>query len=98
ATPCSPFAPGKTTTPIRVTRSSPDRHLPVLQDRVGQEAAAHVVDLTSGLVSVDGLEREADGLAHPDVAHVAPPEHGEVFLDGGPLRNGDPLLGRPPPQ
>src|SRR5450756_1320210 len=68
----------------------------VLDDRVGEQLAAHVVDLRAGglggeTVTGDG---EVDDLADLDTAHTCEPEVGERALDGGTLRVEDALLGR----
>src|SRR5665647_1749007 len=94
--------PGKTTTPRRrgeaaVIAASPlgDLEGVVLDDRVGEELAAHVVDLGAGGLcgearAVDG---EIDDLADADAAHTLEAEVGERPFDGCSLGVEDALLG-----
>ena len=65
----------------------------VLDDRVGQQFAAHVVNVGLGLLGVGARDLQSDVAAHPDVRHPGMAERRQSPLDDRALRVDDSSLG-----
>ncbi len=66
-------------------------HGAVLDDRIGQETAAQVVDIGAGGGLVVRLDGESDGLPDPDAGHAEEAERGQRTFDRLALGVGDAL-------
>src|SRR5439155_19178834 len=64
----------------------------VLDHRVGEEPARHLLDLASCVLRRGGLELERDVLTDPDPRNTSETERGHALLDGLALRIEDALL------
>src|SRR5690606_34596466 len=81
----SQFEPGNCTTPTVTTSDRPNRDRRVLDDRIGEEALAHVHHLGARRVLVGRVQPERDALADANTLHAVETERRQRTLDGGAL-------------